>query len=246
VKRKLQDPPLQVLKRTGMHRLIPARFSEGGTVLDEIATDEAMLADIMLLDGATNDRLQGEQNGLAGISQFELVYGIPNAHIVRAAFLHTSHFGSRFNDGTRGAWYAAGEIDTSIAEVSYHKGRRLAEMIVPEMPHARPDFEMSEYDDWLADFHAAFHALEPAEAYADCLKPEPVPQCYAAPQALANRLLEHRSNGILYPSVRREGGLCVACFRPALVYRPRQGSRYELRLRLDGEEYRTTVRVVRR
>ena len=246
MKGKRQDPPLQVLKRTGMHRLIPARFSEGGTVLDEIATDEAMLADIMLLDGATNDRLQGEQNGLAGISQFELVYGIPNAHIVRAAFLHTSHFGSRFNDATRGAWYAAGEVDTSIAEVSYHKGRRLADMIVPELPQQRPDSEVSEYDDWLADFHAAFHALEPAEAYADCLQPEPVPQCYGFPQALANRLLEHRSNGILYPSVRREGGVCVACFRPALVYRPRQGSRYELRLRLEGEEYRTTVRVVRR
>ena len=246
MKGKRQDPPLQVLKRTGMHRLIPARFSEGGTVLDEIATDEAMLADIMLLDGATNDRLQGEQNGLVGISQFELVYGIPNAHIVRAAFLHTSHFGSRFNDGTRGAWYAAGEIDTSIAEVSYHKARRLADMIVPELPQQRPDSEVSEYDDWLADFHAAFHALEPAETYADCLQPEPVPQCYAVPQALASRLLEHRSNGIIYPSVRRAGGLCVACFRPALVYRPRQGSRYELRLRLEGEEYRTTVRVVRR
>ncbi len=63
-------------------------------MLQDIAADDAMLADIMLLDGATNDRLQGEQNGLSGISQFELVYGIPNAHIVRAAFLHTSHFGS--------------------------------------------------------------------------------------------------------------------------------------------------------
>lgn len=228
-----------------MHRLIPSRFSGGGTVLDDIATDDAMLADIMLLDGATNDRLQGEHDGLSGISQFELVYGIPNAHIIRAAFLHTSHFGSRFNDGTRGAWYAAGDLETSIAEVAYHKARRLAEIVVPDLPQQQPDREVSEYDDWLADFHAAFHSLEPVQDYADCLQPEPVPQCYLVPQRLAKQLLDQCSNGLIYPSVRREGGLCVACFRPALVYRPRQAGRYELQLRLEGKAYKTTVRSSR-
>ena len=228
-----------------MHRLIPSRFSEGGTVLQEIAADDAMLADMMLLDGATNDRLQGEQSGLSGISQFELVYGIPNAHIIRAAFLHTSHFGSRFNDATRGAWYAADELETSIAEVSYHKARRLAEMVVPDLPRQQPDREVSEYDDWLADFHAALHSLDPIEAYADCLQAEPVPQCYAASQQLASNLLDQGSNGLIYPSVRREGSLCVVCFRPALVYRPRQAGRYQLQLKLEGKAYTTTVRPVR-
>lgn len=228
-----------------MHRLIPSRFSEGGTVLDDVATDDAMLADIMLLDGATNDRLQGELHGLTGISQFELVYGIPNALIIRAAFLHASPFGSRFNDSTRGAWYAAGDVGTSIAEVAYHKGRRLAEIVVPGLPGQRPDREVSEYDDWLADFHAAFHVLEPAEAYADCLEAEPVPQCYGASQRLAKRLLDHGSNGLIYPSVRHKGGVCVVCFRPALVYRPRQGARYELQLTMDGEGYKTVVRPIR-
>ena len=227
-----------------MHRLIPSRFSEGGTVLEDIATDKAMLADIMLLDGATNDRLQGEEHGLSGISQFELVYGIPNAHIIRAAFLHTSHFGSRFNDATRGAWYAAGEPETSIAEVAYHKARRLAEIVVPELPQQMPDREVTEYDDWVADFHAAMHALEPGETYAELLEPEPVPQCYAAPQRLARQLLEQGSNGLVYPSVRRKGGHCVVCFRPALVYRPRPGGRYELQLTLQGTAYKTTVRTL--
>jgi hypothetical protein len=118
-------------------------------------------------------------------------------------------------------------------------------MVVPELPRQQPDREVSEYDDWLADFHAALHTLEPVEAYADCLQPEPVPQCYAASQRLARQLLDQRSNGLIYPSVRRKGGLCVACFRPALVYRPRQGGRYELQLRLDGGAYKTTVRSVR-
>jgi RES domain-containing protein len=229
-----------------MHRLIPARFSEGGTVLEDIATDDVMLADIMLLDGATNDRLQGEQHGSSGIGQFELVYAIPNAHIIRAAFLHTSHFGSRFNDATRGAWYAASELETSIAEVAYHKARRLAEIVVPELPQQMPDREATEYDDWLADFHAAFHALEPLDAYAELLQPEPIPECYAAPQRLARRLLEQGSNGLIYPSVRRKGGHCVVCFRPALVFRPRLRGRYQLQLTLQGGAYKTTMRAVRR
>jgi hypothetical protein len=34
------------------------------------------LEHLMLLDGATNDRIQGEQRWLIGISTYELVYGI--------------------------------------------------------------------------------------------------------------------------------------------------------------------------
>jgi RES domain-containing protein len=229
-----------------MHRLIPSRYSEAGTVLADVADNETMLADMMLLDGATNDRLQGEQNGLAGISQYELVYGIPNAHIIRAAFLHPGPFGARFNDATRGAWYAANDLDTCIAEIAYHKALRLADMVVPELPEQMPDKDISDYDDWQADFHAVFHALEPAEAFADCLAAEPVPRCYAASQRLARKLLDEGSNGILYPSVRREGGRCLACFRPALVYSPRQGGRYELRLTRVGKAYRTGLRPVER
>ena len=106
-------PPLQGFNLDRMHRLIPSRFSGGESVLTEIAGDDAMLADLMLLDGATNDRIQGEQHGLSGISSYELVYGIPHAQIIRAAFLHAGPFGSRFNDATRGAWYAAVMLETS-------------------------------------------------------------------------------------------------------------------------------------
>jgi RES domain-containing protein len=237
-------PPLQAFNRTGLHRLIPSRFSESGSVLEEIADDDEMLADIMLLDGATNDRIQGEHHGLSGITPYELVYGIPNAHIIRAAFLHPSPFGSRFNDATRGAWYAATKLETSLAEVIYHRAKHLGEIVVPELPHQKPDTELSEYDDWQADFHAAFHTLDPVESYEDCLQPEPVPECYTTPQLLAKRLLDQRSNGIIYPSVRHLGGTCIICFRPPLVYNPRQAARYEIKLTLTGESYKSKARTI--
>jgi hypothetical protein len=236
-------PKVQEFALDGFHRLIPSRYSEIGTVLGEIAESDAMLEDLVLLDGATNDRIQGEQQGLTGISTYELVYGIPSAHIVNAAFTHASETGGRFNDSTRGAWYAAEELETSLAEVTYHKARRLGEMVVPEMAGGRPDEESSTYDDWLSDFRASFHVLKRAEGFfADCLQAEPVPQCYAASQLAARRLLEMQSNGLVYPSVRRKGR-CLACFRPALVYHPRQGARLEIhfkarKARKDGYEHR--------
>lgn len=227
-----------------MHRLIPSRYSETGTVLEDVTSNEAMLADAARLDAATNERVQGEIYGLSGISNFELVYGIPNAAIIRAAFLHPGPSGSRFNDTTRGAWYAAKSVETSIAEVAYHKAKRLGEIVVPGLPQERPDQEVSTYDDWQADFHAPFHALEPADEYSECLQPEPVPQCYLPSQLLARQLLAQKSNGILYSSVRHKGGLCLACFRPALVYQPRRAERYEIRLQAAKDGYRKSVAIV--
>ena len=237
-------PPVREFHHAGMHRLIPARYSETGTVLEEVADDNAMLADAARLDAATNERIQGEFYGLSGISNFELVYGIPGSQIIRAAFLHPGPFGGRFNDATRGAWYAARRVETSVAEVAYHKAKRLSEMVVPGLPEDRPDEEVSSYDDWQADFHGPFHALEPAKDYAEFLQPEPVPECYAPSQALARQLLGEQSNGILYPSVRRRGGPCLVCFRPALVYQPRRTERYELRLRATASGYQRSVRTV--
>lgn len=227
-----------------MHRLIPSRYRGGASVLEEICDGDAMLAEVALLDGASNDRLQGEQLGLSGISSYELVYGFASAQIIRAAFLHASPFGSRFNDATRGAWYAAAAVETSLAEVTYHKARNLADMIVPEMPHQMPNEQTSEYDDWLADFHADFHVLDAGEEYAEFLLAEPVPACYAASQQLARQLLGQQSNGILYPSVRHKGGRCLVCFRPPLVYGPRLEACFEIRLTLAGGAYATKVRRI--
>jgi RES domain-containing protein len=225
-----------------MHRLAPSQYNSESSVLAEICDDDAMLADVFLLDGATNDRVQGERQGLSGIGSIELVYGIPNAEITRAAFLHASPYGSRFNDATRGAWYAAESLETALAEVTCRKARNLADIVVPEMPRQQPDEEIGLFDDWLADFHCYFHILHPVEAFAKCLLAEPFPACYAASQQLAWQLIDGQSNGILYPSVRQKNGLCLACFRPPLVCAPRLGARYEIQLKLAGAEYEIYVR----
>ena len=49
---------------------------------------------------------------------------------------------------------------------------------------------------------------------------------YVESQSLGESLLQQGSSGIVYPSVRRKGGTCLACFRPALVNNVRKGARY--------------------
>jgi len=213
-------------------------------VLEAIADTDKELEDLVLLDGATNDRVQSEERGFIGISTFELVYAIPNAHVVNAAYTHPNESGSRFNDNTRGAWYAADRQQASIAEVVYHKSRRLGEIIVPDEPSGQPWGDVSTYDDWQADFQADFHILDPPEDFSEFLAPEPVPRCYSASQALARRLLDQGSNGLVYPSVRYRGSKCIACFRPALVYNPHQSERLEITLTANETSYDHRVRQV--
>jgi hypothetical protein len=121
------------------------------------------------------------------------------------------------------------ERETSIAEVAFHKLEQLREV---DWPHE----EISTCDDYLGDFAAEFHDMRGgATRFARFLRPGPIPECYQPSQQLAAGLLEHGSNGIVFPSVRRAGGTCVACFRPALVYHVRRDARLEFRLHTRHE-----------
>src|SRR3546814_6373697 len=58
---------------------------------------------------------------------YELVYGVPHAHFINAAFAYAKpREPSRFNGADRGAWYASLEVETSLAEVKYHMTEALA------------------------------------------------------------------------------------------------------------------------
>ncbi|MFT4112520.1 RES family NAD+ phosphorylase [Silvibacterium sp.] len=223
-------PPVDTVRLRNTHRLIPSKFSESGSVLSRLSDDDADIADLLELDSATNDRLLGEEGLLPGISVLELVYGVDYAHIVNAAFTHASPDGGRFNGPDRGAWYAGLTRETSLAEVGFHKLRQLEEVNWPEP-------EVSTFDDYLADFSMPAYDLTGGQpAVQKYLEKEPIPECYAEPQRLADTLLAQGGNGILYPSARLSRGTCVVCFRPALVYHVRRGARLELTLRA-GEKF---------
>ncbi len=209
--------PIQVsqVRRRDTHRFIQSKYSpREESVLARIANDGDHLAHIFDFDNATNDRLLAERDLLPGISAQELVTGIPYASVVNAAFTHAHPQGSRFAGPDRGAWYSAFEARTSQAEVAFHKTVQLAEIdrFIDDVT----------YDDYLADFNCELHDLRDAPEHAECLDPN----SYVASQTLAQELLQAGSHGIVYSSVRRTKGTCIACFRPALVTNVRKGPTY--------------------
>ncbi len=211
------EPKLTALRQFDTCRLIPSRFAEvEDSVLAPLADDDGVLRDLFDLDNATNERLRGEYGGLPGIGVDELVFGVPNFRIINAAYTYPRPEGSRFNDGERGAWYCAFEPETALAEITFHK-------TVEYMEIDRFDDSVT-YQTMLADFTSTFHDLRGQRGFSKVLAPD----SYVASQQLAARLLEAGSMGVIFPSVRREGGTNLACFRPALVGNVRKGRAYRL------------------
>lgn len=210
----MKSPKLINVERDRTHRLIPYRYSEGGRpILDFLAEhDDDLLSDLTELEGATNDRLLGENGKLPGVSAIELVSGFRLAHIVNASLTHANPSGARFNSAERGAWYAAFEMQTAQTEVAFHRSAELQEVRWKAE-------EVSPYKDYLADFRHEFHDIRGDPDFADCLDPN----SYTASRALGLELLTGGSAGIVYPSVRRKDGICIACFRPPLVLHVREG-----------------------
>jgi hypothetical protein len=208
-------PPPTLVRQFDTHRLVPSRhLPRGDSVLVAIAEDDDHLRAIFELDAATNDRVLAEGRLLPGIGVEELVFAVPHAAVVNAAYCHANPLGSRFSGPDRGAWYAGFELATSQAEVGFHKSVQLAEIGRFE--------DTVTYDDYLADFSASFHDLRRARGWRACLDPG----SYVESQALAERLMETGSLGVVYPSVRQAGGTCLACFRPALVANVRREKTY--------------------
>src|SRR3984885_12952366 len=154
--------PVANIRCFDTHRLLPAKYSpKYDSVLTRVADDEDLPL-IFELDNATKARLGAEEGLSPDISVRDLVFYVPNYHVINAAFTHANPLGARFSTPHRGAWYAAFELATAKAEVLFHKSVEFAEIDWKER-------EEILYDDYLADFTAAFHDLRAIED--DALSP---------------------------------------------------------------------------
>jgi RES domain-containing protein len=224
----LNGVPLTQIRLDDTHRLIPSRYPPVGT-FDSIAGPDD-LETIIELEGWTDDRISADLGVLRRIPSTEWVVGRPLASVIMAAFCHPDPQGARFNDADLGAWYAARSLETAHAEVIHHRTIELEEIGVLD---AR--VQVREY---LADMDALFHDIRSDDAAS---APLYHPNSYAASQAFAQPLRAGGSNGVLYRSVRHQGGECVACFRPLLVTNVRQAAHFEYRW--SGTRRPTITRV---
>jgi RES domain-containing protein len=213
-------PTADVQWRPGF-RLVASRFPP--IDLFERVADPADWDALHALESLTNPRLRDATGEIALVPVADRVAG-PGATILMAPFTHLNPVGSRFADATHGALYLADTLDTAIAETRYHRERFL------RATHEPPtEVELRCY---LIDVAATLHDLRGRAAdprYAGAYSPDD----YGASQALARALRAAGSDGVIYDSVRRRGGINVAAFRPRLASNVRQS--VHLRYAWNGE-----------
>ncbi len=206
--------------RATTHRLIASRYPTIG-VFDDLNLNTEDLAAAFELESLTNDRLTSVSGRLQLLLAAEIVQGA-TATMVMAAFLHADEQGGRFTDGRLGAWYAAFNVETAIAETTYHNTRRLmlSEGAFPSAIQVRE--LISDVDCPLVDIRGQQSARPELYNASN----------YAASRPWAVSLRWPNSgvgeNGIVFDSVRQTGGTNVCIFRPSLVGLPvTQGDHYQ-------------------
>jgi hypothetical protein len=208
--------------RESTHRLIASRYPTVGA-FDDLTTDADEIAIAMLLESATNDRLAILSRGLPLLPENEIVRG-PGATMVMAAFLHADEQGGRFTDGRLGAWYAAFDVATAIAETVHHSTRRLrlSDGAFPSSIQMRE--LIGRLDCELVDIRGLKEQRR--DLYA--------PDDYSASRRFGVDARWPKQgpgqNGIVYDSVRRAAGTNVCVYRPSLIALPVvQADHYEYR-----------------
>lgn len=200
--------PVRAVRWLPCIRIISTQFALIN-LFERVANPEDLEA-VLYVESLTNDRLRAEVGELLLVPKEDWISG-PGTGTIMASFTHISPAGGRFTDGTFGAYYAARELETAIAETRYHRARFMAYTreapIELSMRVLRADLEGD-----LHDIRGMRSALGAVYDKFD----------YTASQALANSLRAQRSWGIVYDSVRHSGGECVAVFRPPALSRCRQ------------------------
>jgi hypothetical protein len=181
-------------------RIVPSRFPPTG-LFDRVARPEDLDA-VYALESMTNPRLRQEMDALSFVPRERRVSG-PGTTPVMSAFAHPNPEGSRFARPNVGVYYAARERETAIEETVFHRERFLAATKEPSCT-----VEMRAY---VARVRGELHDLRGGFPEAHD------PDSYAASQALSQILRANGSDGVVYDSVRRPGGECLAAFYPDLV-----------------------------
>ncbi|MDE2395111.1 MAG: RES family NAD+ phosphorylase [Burkholderiales bacterium] len=179
---------------------MPTRYP--ATSLFDRVADGADFDALYALEALSNERLRDELGEIERVAPAERVFG-PGSSPIMAAFTHVNALGSRFSDGNWGVFYAARDRATAIAETRHHHARFLA-----ATREAAMHLPMRLYH---VAIDARLHDLRPAGAVAQAVYGR---DDYRAAQALARALHAAVSAGVVYRSVRREGGQCAGLFKP--------------------------------
>jgi RES domain-containing protein len=217
-------PPLRRVTFPSATRIIASKHPPID-LYERISPDPAVWDALIAAEMLTNPRVRDEVGEISLVPSAERVSG-PGASYVMAPFTLLNPKGGRFSDVTHGAYYAAEDLPTAVAETAFHFGRFAADSA-----------DGPRYEDMrvlIGRIDADLHDVN--QMGADQRQRVLDPDDYKVSQAFALHLRELGSNGVHYPSVRRPNGRCVAMFRPRAVGIPVQAN--HLKYHWDGSVVR--------
>ncbi|WFE69884.1 RES family NAD+ phosphorylase [Halomonas sp. M1] len=201
--------PLSSVTWRPSYRVIPSRFPP--IDLFESVNNSADDWDLLNeLEGETSARLREQAGAIHLVRDEDRRYG-PGWTPIMAAFCHFPATGSRFTDGTFGAYYCALTEATAIAETCYHAERFMSESNQPPL--------MLQQRVYLSDLAGQLIDLRGQSAAQALLTPD----SWAAGQVFGSQAWQEQAAGIVYPSVRDPEGECAAVLRPPVLSETRQG-----------------------
>lgn len=202
------DVPVSHIVWQPCYRIVPSRFPP--ISLFEDVADPADLDAVYAIEAMTNDRLREEAGELSLVPLEDRVSG-PGTTAIMAAFTHLNPEGDRFTDGSYGVFYASHSVETAVTETRHTRALFLSATDEPAQ-----ELDMRVYAvDLTADLQDIRGLRDEHPALYD-------PMLYASSQHFAAVLRDAGSDGIVYESVRHDGGECVAVFRPRLLSNCRQ------------------------
>src|SRR6185437_8938442 len=118
-------PPLKRVEWPAATRVIASRYPPID-LYERVSPDPAVWEARIAAEMLTNPRLRDEAGDIRLVPPEERISG-PGASYVMAPFTHLNPKGGRFSDATHGAYYAASDLPTAIAETAYHFARFAAD-----------------------------------------------------------------------------------------------------------------------
>jgi hypothetical protein len=211
------------IKWTPSWRIIADRYPPID-FFDRIA-DVADWEELLELESLTNPSAKASVGNIYLIPVQDRISGPGAGRILPAfTFLDPNPPGSRFSNSQFGAYYAAKEFITAMAEAKFRQEQFMQESGIKS--HQGLDQLII-----LANIAGDFHDIRGLQnGLTDIYDLND----YNHSQAFATRLRQQGSYGIVYSSVRQQSGECIAVFRPPVITKARQGER--IVFQWDGEK----------
>lgn len=187
-------------------RVIASEYANEN-LFDRLTTDVPAEALREIAD-LTNPAALHERQALSLVAPEDRISGMGSA-LILSAFVFPA-MPSRFGDGSQGTFYAARDDATAIAETRHHRERILRECGAGPL-----------------DLDLTLLHVDVAASLVDVRRGRPSPDGiyapgdYAAGQRFGAAVRSLGGHGIVFDSVRRRGGECVAVFRPPALSRCR-------------------------